>query len=179
MIDRNQVKVGQVAAQLETVALRNGEVAGLGQAGRQLAAEEVKKRWNAADELGKILAQKTLEADRLAGARGMFSGQTGKRLDIPKHVPARKVGSRSGVLDRGLNHLHHAAVDDVEAVAGVAGGINGVAFPQMADPGELADCLQLQEPQARAIGKEILIEHGSLPIEQELCFPGDGLPSGR
>src|SRR5213075_952852 len=52
LVDGDQIEVRQISAQLEAMTLRNREVARLGKAGRQLAAEKMEKRGDPPDQLG-------------------------------------------------------------------------------------------------------------------------------
>jgi hypothetical protein len=129
---------------------------------RKLGAEKEKERRHPPDQLREILALKTLQAHRLARARHVFAWEAGEGLHVAQDIAPGKVGRRRGLLGRGMNDLDDAAVDDEKRVARIARGIDRLALAQMTDAGQLADGLQLQELEARAKGKEILVEHSTL-----------------
>src|SRR5256885_15506486 len=102
----------------------------------------MKERWDAPDQLREILLLKTLDAHRLAGAGDLFARQAGQRLDVAEDVATREIGRRC-VRGGRLDHFDDAAVDDEKRVAGVARGVDRLAFLEMADARQLADRLQL------------------------------------
>src|SRR6266480_6663667 len=106
----------------------------------------MKERRDAPDQLREILLLKTLDAHRLAGASDLFARETGQRLDVAEDVATGKIGRRC-VRGGRLNYFHDAAVDNEKRVAGVARGVNRLAFLEMADARQLADRLQLQKLQ--------------------------------
>jgi hypothetical protein len=53
------------SAQLKTMTRRRGQIGSLGETERELAAEKVEERGDAADQFGKIPELKALKADRL------------------------------------------------------------------------------------------------------------------
>src|ERR1044071_6993599 len=105
------------------MALRHGEIARLGEARRQLAAQKMEERRDALDQLREILHLETLDADWLAGARNLFARKARERFDVAQHVAARQIRGRR-VRGGRLNYFDDAAVNDEKRVAGIARGVN-------------------------------------------------------
>ena len=73
LVNGDEIEVGKVPSQLEAMALRHGEVARQGETRGKLAAQKMKERRDASDQLREIFSEKTLHARWLAGARDLFA----------------------------------------------------------------------------------------------------------
>ena len=92
-----------------------------------------------------------------------FARQLRQDLDVAEDIAAGKI--RLGFFIRAAQErFDHAAADDVESIAGIAGCVDRLARPQVPDLGKLSDRFPLERLERRAKAKEILVGHRHVSV---------------
>src|SRR3954447_9661719 len=73
LVNGDEVKVREIPAQLETMALSDLQVARVRKPGGKLPTQVKKKGGNPPGDLGEVFAAETLQTDRLAGAHQLLA----------------------------------------------------------------------------------------------------------
>ena len=157
-MNRDQIEVGQAAAQF----LRAGRGlarARLVEAKGHLLAEEEQKRRHALRNGDEVVSIETLKTASFLGTRGSGTRSFSERISHTENIATRDETSFVGFARDELDHFDDAAIDTVDLLGHIAGGVDQLVLAQVADMGQLAERLQLNRPKSRAKGEEVATGH--------------------
>ena len=136
----------------------SGYVSRLGKPECKLFTQIMEKGRNPAGYFCKILAVKTLKANRFLGTNEVASRLASEDLNDPKKIaPGQiRIGSLGGIV---FDDLYHASAYYIEGVTGVACCVDRLSRPQMPGLRKLTQCLQFERFKGSAKAKVIPVDH--------------------
>jgi hypothetical protein len=129
------------------------------EAKRHLLAQKKKKRGNPLRDGDEIVAIETLQAAGFLRARGSGARSLSERVSDPENIAASDETAFVRFARNELDHFYDTAIDTVDFLGHVAGGVDQLIFVQVANMRQFAERLQFNGPKGRAKGEEIATGH--------------------